>query len=57
MNARDEALCDSLIIPEESLSYEIDFCKQEVEMQLENDRFEKQQQELQEKMQAEQEAQ
>jgi hypothetical protein len=53
MQARDNSICDTLILPEQGVSYEKDFCKQEVEMQLENDLFEKQQLEEQARMEKE----
>lgn len=57
INARDDSICDQLILSDESMTYEKDFCKQEITMQIENDEFEKQIQEDQERMQKEMDAQ
>jgi len=40
--ARDITLCDTLIIPEWSDEFEIDMCKEEIIMQIENDELEAQ---------------
>lgn len=57
ISARDESICDSLITEEDSFSYDKEFCVQEIQMQIENDEFEKELSEQREQEQLELEAQ